>query len=265
MYWICFGDSAKGLLSCVKHELVSGLTDSQILSLEDDYSQGDISEPENECLRLDILTPWRDDPELGGDWLDKYVSCHFEALRRLDSVDEALIWCGTSPRDRCGLRYVMSRLSGRSVPVWLVETGEMHSESGVRIKYRGVGEADEATAKYFYGRSRQLCESERKKLADDWTFLQKENSKLRAVRDGVLCSVPEDFYDGIILDCVSENERIAAYAVGKSMNEIFERTGNAISDMQVFGRIRVLAEKGLIDIIHYGPSYRGMRIMKSGA
>ncbi len=265
MHWICFGDSAKGLLTCVKRKLAPGLIDLQILSLEDDYSQGDIQNPENEPARLGIITPWRGDPELGGDWLDEFASRHFESLRGLDSVDEAVIWSGASPRDKCGLRYVVNRLSKRGVPVWLAEVEEIHSENGVRIKYRGVGEAGEKAAKYFYGRRRRLEESESRALSDDWERLQKENTGLRALKDGVLCSVPEAFYDDIIFECASAGEQIAAYTVGRSMNEVFERTGNVISDMQVFSRIRALSSAGKIEITHDAMNYREMRINKTGA
>ncbi len=265
MYWICFGDSAKGLLSCVKYELAPELTDSQILSIEDDYSQGDISEPENESARLDIITPWRYDPELGGDWLGEFASRHFETLRCLDSANEAVIWSGASPRDKCGIRYVVNRLSKRGIPVWVIEAEEIHLENGVRIKYRGVGEADEAAAKFFYGCRRFLEEAEYKELSADWKRLQKENSGLRALRDGILSSVPEDFYDNIILECAPVSEQIAAYTVGRSMDEVFERTGNAISDMQVFSRIRVLASEGRVKITHDALNYREMRINKTGA
>ncbi len=125
MYWICFGDSAKGMLACAKSDIDPEMTHDRIISLYDDYSQGDIRESEDREARMDILAPWRDDPEQDGKWLEEYVNRHYDALKQLDGADEAVIWCGMNPCEQCGLRYVMSRLSGRGIPVWLVQVDEI--------------------------------------------------------------------------------------------------------------------------------------------
>ncbi len=269
MYWICFGDSAKGALMCAKSGIDAEMTSERIISLYDDYSQGDISNPENREARMEIFAPWREDPELDSEWLEDYVNRHFAALGRLDEVDEAVIWCcGTSPFEQCGFRYVISRLSGRGAAAWLVKVDEMLREenagSSVLIRYHGTGELDKDEAKYFYDNRRRLNERECAELSEEWQRLQKENSQLRVIADGILQSVPADFYDGIIQECAPEQEETAALTVGRALLSVYEHTGNFIGDMLVFGRIRALAAAGRIEIVTDAPDYRHMRIRKTG-
>lgn len=124
MYWICFGDSAKGCLSAIHKTLDPSITVSHILALSDDFSQGDIRDVMDRAARKDILTPWRGDPELDGAWQADYRAQHWAALQQLDEVDETVIWyAGGNPCEQCGLRYVVSRLQQKHIPVWVVEVG----------------------------------------------------------------------------------------------------------------------------------------------
>lgn len=124
MYWICFGDSAKGCLSAIHKTLDPSITVSHILALSDDFSQGDIRDVMDRAARKDILTPWRGDPELDGAWQADYRAQHWAALDKLDEVDEAVVWyAGGNPCEQCGLRYVVSRLYQKHIPVWVCEVG----------------------------------------------------------------------------------------------------------------------------------------------
>ena len=114
MYWICFGDSAKGALCEARHDIAPELTADHILALQDDYAQGDISDVSDRAAREAVIAPWRGDPELDGSWMDELTERHFETLTRLDKADEAVIWYGKgNEREQCGLRYVVSRLYAR--------------------------------------------------------------------------------------------------------------------------------------------------------
>lgn len=126
MYWICFGDSAKGGLAMACRAMEPSLSTEHILALTDDWAQGDISDVTDCTARADILMPWRGDPELDGTWQMEYQARHWAALQQLEEVDEAVVWCaGGNPCEQCGLRYVISRLRQRHIPVWVCEVGWM--------------------------------------------------------------------------------------------------------------------------------------------
>ena len=129
MYWICFGDSAKGCLAMAREALEPSLDEEHILALSDNYAQGDIRDVTDRAARADILMPWRDDPELGGKWQTEYQARHWAALQQLDEVDEAVIWyAGGNPCEQCGLRYVVSRLQQKHIPVWVVEADRIPAD-----------------------------------------------------------------------------------------------------------------------------------------
>ena len=146
MYWICFGDSAKGTLQQARHDFAPEVAYDHILALHDDYAVGSIADVTDRAARADILMPWRGDPELDGAWQAEYQAQHWRTLDRLDEIDEALIWyAGGNALEQCGLRYVVSCLYEKHIPVWAVEVNTMPSSEIRRIhavtKARGNAEA----------------------------------------------------------------------------------------------------------------------------
>lgn len=134
MYWICFGDSARGLLRQAQHDIAPGMTDDHILALLDDYSEGDITDVTDRAAREAILMPGRSDPELDGSWMDELVERHYETLARLDEVDEAVIWYSKgNALEQCGMRYVVSRLYEKHIPMWVAEVNTMPASEIKRI------------------------------------------------------------------------------------------------------------------------------------
>lgn len=126
MYWICFGDSAKGTLKQARHDFAPEVAYDHILALLDNYSEGDIREVTDRATRDSVLALWRGDPQSDGDWRDELTERHFETLDRLDEVDEAVIWYSKgNALEQCGLRYVVSRLYARHIPVWVAEVDQI--------------------------------------------------------------------------------------------------------------------------------------------
>lgn len=318
MYWICFGDSAKGCLAMARKAMEPSLNVEQILALSDDYSQGNIRDVTDRAARVDILTPWRGDPELDDKWQAEYQARHWATLEQLDEVDEAVIWyAGGNALEQCGLRYVVGRLYRKHIPVWVVEVDwvpvqefskatpidrnagiwgivsdsrlmnavfrlmpqcmlrryaaridrrrwEARQKASPRagmVYYSTVGEAEPEILPYFYKRRRQLTETEQAALLTEWTRMQEENTPLRAMVNGKVQSVPEDYYDETILSCVPEEESRAAMTVGKALAKLAE-TGNRVSDMLIFSRIRALGTAGQLEIVQDGATYRDMTIRK---
>lgn len=321
MYWICFGDSAKGCLAMARNVLEPSFDVEHILALSDDYAQGDIRDVTDRAARADILMPWRDDPELDGTWREDYQAQHWRTLDRLDEVDEAVIWyAGGNALEQCGLRYVVGRLRQRKIPVWAVEVGWMPAcelsrkapradrraasvgvVTGSRVRnallrwlpqfivrryavslerrsleerqkrspregmiyFSTVGEVSPDILPYFYKRRRQLTETEQAALLTEWKRMQEENMPLRAMVNGRVQSVSAEYYDETILSCVPEEESQAALTVGRALAKLDE-TGNRVSDMLIFSRIRALGTAGRLIIVRDGATYRDMTIRKIG-
>ncbi|WFF71882.1 DUF3658 domain-containing protein [Proteiniclasticum sp. QWL-01] len=56
-------------------------------------------------------------------------------------------------------------------------------------------------------------------VSDYWHDLMEENAPLRAIINGKITSVPEDFYDFIIIRNLPENDFIMARFIGKLLGE----------------------------------------------
>lgn len=147
MYWICFGDSAKGLLRQARHDIAPEMAADHILALLDNYAEGDITDVTRRTAREAILMPWHGDLELDGNWADKLTERHFEALGQLDEIDEAVIWYSIgNAQEQCGLRYVVSRLYARHIPVWVAEVNTMPAGEIKRINEQTKARRNTAAA-----------------------------------------------------------------------------------------------------------------------
>lgn len=123
MYWICFGDSSGGMLKIARKGIDPA---AHIVPLWDDLSIGDLSALHNPAARAESVCPWRDEaPEEAQSVLHRHFT---QSLPALDEMDEAVIWYGDNPRERCGLLYAVSRLYARGIPVWTVHVDSMPLE-----------------------------------------------------------------------------------------------------------------------------------------
>lgn len=127
MYWFAYGDSAAGLLKCARGGFAPEMQIDDIQPLQDDYSQGDISDVTDRGKREPIIYPWYDDPELSDDRnRDMLLERHFEeALPALERCEQALIWYGNLASEQCALRYAVSRLAERGAKIWTVYVDQM--------------------------------------------------------------------------------------------------------------------------------------------
>ena len=311
MYWICFSDSACGMLRLARKDCAPELKPDHILALADDYSWGDLTDVTDCETRAPLLAQWSTQGEPPEGSFDEDMGAYFGAL---DHVDEAVVWCGANAAEQCGLRYIVSRLIDRGVPIWVADVGEIPigeihdtwdgngptgvilaaksgkqlpvprflapllvrhalkkqaqrrreaAARGEKTRYDCVGEMEAGAVYYFYKRRRLLPQTRAVNLADAWDKLRGENAPLRAMVDGKLKSVSADFYDAVILSCVPAETTDAAHPIGKAIGSICVETGNHVSDLLIFERIRVLAAAKKLEIMRDAPNYRDMTIRKA--
>ncbi len=125
MYWICFGDSAMGMLMFARSALAPEMDRSRIISLIDDLSIGDISDLQDREARSFGICPWQNDPEFA-DSAGEYVTSYYrKALPAFEAVDEAIIWYGDNPAEQCGMLRAAHDLYARGVPFSLVHVDRL--------------------------------------------------------------------------------------------------------------------------------------------
>lgn len=128
MDWICFGDSANGLLACAKHEIDPGNTLERLISLNDNLSVGDISDLQNRDKRALGVCPWKNDPEVS-DGAEEFIERYFtKSLPAFFETTQPVIWYGDSAFEQCGMLRAAHDLYMRGVSFSLVHVDQLKGE-----------------------------------------------------------------------------------------------------------------------------------------
>ena len=108
------------------------------------------------------------------------------------------IWYSDSPYSRCGFYFLCGWLKPRQADVRVVKLPEYVQCANVIRRYQNWGEiGPEEFAGFLSGECR-LSHEEQSMYANAWSRLVEDNSPLRAVINGKMTGVPEDFYDFLI-------------------------------------------------------------------
>ena len=142
------------------------------------------------------------------------------------------IWYDFTPDGMCGLYFTASQLqeakghvSAICLPLWEETKGHV-------LQYTSWGEVFPEEMGLYLPFEKELTPPVRTALAMQWKQLQIENAPLRAVVNGRLQSVREDFYDGFIRNDIPEGEFSIATLIGKVLGRQL-----GIGDWFVFQRI----------------------------
>ena len=231
MLELCLSESAGGLLT----EYRGGK--EKVLCLGDDLSIGPIAGgPESEERRALMARklgsdPWGELPV--GDWIDEAWQRYclaWERLRTLPEGSEIRVWLDRTPGSRCGFLAAASLLAARHVRVTAALLPEWVSRpDGTAVTCSGWGEMDPEELAALEGSCcREVPAVLLGALAHRWEQLREENAPLRAVINGRLHSVPEDFYDSMLLSRLPERGRtiLLAELIGRTLGECQPGTGD---------------------------------------
>lgn len=88
-------------------------------------------------------------------------------------------------------------------------------------------------------------------LALEWERLREENAPLRAVVNGRVMGVSEDFYDPVLRRCLTEKPQKVANVLGQALVQL-----SGVGDWLLARRLRAMAEAGAVRVDEAG-STRG--------
>lgn len=147
-------------------------------------------------------------------------------------------WC---PGDLCGLYHVCDLLRNTEVPVSLVwAPRERVRPDGSLVTYRGLGELGPEELGALAAHAVPLAPVQRRAYANRWRELVTENASLRAVVNGRLMSVGEDFYDFALRAVLPEKEPVRiAYLLGNALCAL-----NGVGDGWLYRRVLAMLAAG---------------------
>lgn len=163
----------------------------------------------------------------------------------LDEGEKIRIWYSEAPYSLCGLYHLCTILAEYENEIRVVPLPKYKVCSGSVIVYQNWGDvsADEFAGFLIY--ERELSREEIRMYRAKWNELKEEGSMLRAVINGRLIGVPEEFYDFLILGMIGKKPVKEARLIGNIMG----KTQLSIGDWWYSKRIDRLIGEGKIEII----------------
>jgi len=129
----------------------------------------------------------------------KYL-VEIERLKKYATLGEDIrLWYSDAPYSVCGFYYVCNLLKDYNCKVFVIKLPKYMQLSDDEIQYY-ISWGEIAAGKFykFLHLEKELSYCELRYFASNWFELMEENSTLRAIVNGRVIGVPEDFYDNII-------------------------------------------------------------------
>ena len=223
-----------------------GGSPNDVLTLSLGLDMGDIREPLGE-VRYQLQRQWYDGEN---EIADRDWGRNLEAAERLKACgpgDTVRIWADRTPHSACGLLHAASLLKDTKAAVHVVflplwrETGD----GKTLVSYLGWGEVEPELFGHFLSHEIPVPPVALGAMAHQWEALRRENAPLRAVVNGQVRSVGENFYDEMIRRHIPEGQTKIANIIGDVLG--WEKPG--IGDVWLAERIRWMLSAGELRMV----------------
>lgn len=181
----------------------------------------DSMERKKEFIRLDYLD----------EDVEKVFATQREDFEKLvytaKTGEHIRVWKSNAPHTACGFAFLCDALR------------DINCNMGVIICPNDTGLLQSLQYHEFLALEKQIDSTEKQAQGDIWHNLKIENAPLRALVNGKLISVPENFYDHIITKNTSDNE----FVIGELLGNIAQK----YNDLCVIGNWYLLRIKKMIN------------------
>lgn len=249
MIEVLFGESEAGSMKAAKNKIVAGSvngpvsvwmagkkkppekafagwvegTASEVICLGFMLDVGNIREQVDSLYRKELIysmyaqNQWGQDEEMENE-LRKAGDVYAEELHRLegflDDGEAVRIWYSDAPYSRCGFYSLCQLLQKYDNEVHAVRLPEHVVREKSIILYKNWGEVSAEEFGGFLSCEKELSKEEVHMYAVLWNELAEDNSPLRAVVNGRVIGVPEDFYDFLIWERLTDKPVREARLIG---------------------------------------------------
>jgi len=182
-------------------------TSEEVICLGFMLDIGDINEEIDSQYRKNLIysmyaqEPWGKDPETDAELrnlADVYVR-EMERLKEyLENGETIRVWYSDAPYSVCGFYQLCSILSGYENQMQILKLPEHIVRGNVIVSARNWGEVAAEEFAGFLQYEKELSRKEIRMYRSLWSELREDNSPLRAVINGRIVGVTEDFYDFLI-------------------------------------------------------------------
>ena len=176
-------------------------------------------------------------------------------LERMAQEEPLRVWYSEQPDERCGLSWLCWELQRRGIraPVYLMSLPQLEQRTdGTLIRYSGWGEIEPDRFSALLSHQREAGPVLQTALAREWEQLRQKNGPLRAVVNGRLCTVPEDFYDCFLRQALADQPE--EFHQGHVIGTLLSRDLPGISDCWLALRMEAMLENGELEQVSEAPA-----------
>ena len=255
MIEVLFDESAAATMQMAKKEGIINGDKEEVICLALMLDIGDIREDADSQYRGNLIyemytqNSYDNSPETLKE-LKNIGSIYANEQNRLieyvSKGESIRIWYSNAPYSICGFYYVCNLLRDTSNEIFTVKLPDyIKEDEGIVIEYKRWGETPFEKFDIFLRNEKKISKIETKVFSDYWLELKNDNSPLRAVVNGQLIGVPEDFYDYLIYKSLSKGAMKEVRLIG----DILGQYPLGISDWWYASRIEKMIENNKINII----------------
>lgn len=209
------------------------LFDDAVLCLMPDLDMGDISDI-NKDFDGFVFTE------------DRIGNIHaIEELKKIKKDgDHIRIWfCPANPSEMMALMYLCYALKDSECTVSCVQLSNTFDLNGSILKINSTDEAPVEMLRSKRAQSVVMSKNMRNYFASEFERVKTENSGLRTLINERMVSVPDNFFDGFIMDAITNESTCITKVIGGVVKKI-----NGINERFIYNRILQLAEEGKVTI-----------------
>ncbi|WP_246183215.1 DUF3658 domain-containing protein [Paenibacillus methanolicus] len=160
-----------------------------------------------------------------------------------------VVWAAGNANEQSGLRRLMAHIPGQDEVRVIDAPGRIFEKTNGALLHTHTGEVAPRELDELMEQGQALTAGERSDYADDWRRLIREDGELRAMVEGRLQSVPEDYWDDMILQSaiVVAASTARMFTAARLVGQLIGRSDQRLNDSFLFYRIRCLAESGKLE------------------
>lgn len=225
-----------------------------IFLLANDLSMGDIS---GDCLQearreslTGLLDLFPEDLEYALKNLEQARMNLERLLARAGTGEPIRIWYSSQAWEYCGMCYLVAELQERlpSLPeIHLVKLPHEVQQEGEIVAYMGWGDVEPEEVCDLLGLEEVADLPRLRQAQGTWHRLQEDNAPLRVEINGIMQSVPEDFYDPFIRREVERAPR--EFLQAEVIGEVMGRYQLGIGDIWIATRMEKLLQSGELEAV----------------
>ncbi|MBD5534413.1 MAG: DUF1835 domain-containing protein [Lachnospiraceae bacterium] len=220
-----------------------------LLDVGDIREEADSEYRKHLIYSLYVREQWGKDEKMDAE-LMQLCDCYCAEMERLKAYMEAgeaiRVWYSDAPYSRCGFYHLCTGLQEYPNEISVVKLPEyrIRSDNSI-VSCKNWGEIAAEEFAGFLNCEKKLSKREIRMYAGLWGILQEDNSPLRAVVNGQLIGVPEDFYDFLIWERITQKPIKEARLLG----DILGNSQLGVGDWWYAKRIDYFVQTGKIKIV----------------